>query len=51
MSTEEYDMNVLNNYLNVNNGIMLPSLPLSILYGITILLVPACVSNSAINND
>ena len=35
----------------MNNGIMLPLLLLSILYGITILLAPACISNSAVNDD
>ena len=43
--------NILNSLLSMCHGIMLPLLPVSILYRIIILLVPACISNSAINND
>ena len=40
-----------NNFLNMCQGIMLPSLPISILYGIVSLLLPVCISNSAVNID
>ena len=41
----------LNGFLNMCHSIILPSLPASILCGITILLGSVCISNSAINND
>ena len=40
-----------NSLLNMCHGIMLPLLPISILYGTIILLSTACISNSAINSD
>ena len=41
----------LNNFLNVNNGIIFLLLLVSILYGITMELPHDCSSSSAINND
>ena len=38
-----------NNFLNMYQGIMLPSLPVSILYRTAILLLPVCVSNLAVS--
>ena len=40
-----------NNFLNVYQGIMLPSLPVSILYGTVSLLFPVHVSNLAVRID
>ena len=40
-----------NNFLNMYHGIMLPSLPMSILYGTVILLSPAHISNLAVSID
>ena len=40
-----------NNFLNMYQGIMLPSLPVSILHGTVSLLSPACISNDAISID
>ena len=41
----------LNKFLNMNNGMILPLLPISILYRITIVFLPDCVSSSAVSND
>ena len=43
--------NVFKSLLNMYHSIMLLSLPISILYGIVTLLLPACISNSAVNSD
>ena len=43
--------NILNSLLNMYHGIMLSSLPVSIWYGIIILLLPAHISNSAVNSE
>ena len=40
-----------NNFLNMCQGIMLPSLPVSILYGTVSLLLPAHVANSEVHID
>ena len=40
-----------NNFLNIYQGIMLPSLPVSILYDIITLLSPACISNLVVSID
>ena len=42
---------VFEQFLNVNNGIMLPLLPVSILYRITMVFPPDYISSSAINKD
>ena len=40
-----------NNFLKIYQGIMLLSLPVSILYGIAVLLSPMCVFNLAVSVD
>ena len=42
---------ILNNFLNMNNGIILPSLPISILYGISMVFPPACICSFAVIKD
>ena len=41
----------LNGFLNIYNGIMLPSLPVSILYGISVAVLPTCIFRCAVIND
>ena len=43
--------NILYSLLNMCHGIMLPLLPIFILYGTIIMLLPACISNSTVNID
>ena len=38
----------LNSFLNIYSGIMLPSLPISILYGISTVVLPTCISRCAV---
>ena len=41
----------LNSFLNIYNGIMLPSLWVSILYGISVTVLPTCIFRCAVIND
>ena len=41
----------LNNFLNIYNGMILPSLPVPILYDVSITFSPVCISKFAVIND
>ena len=41
----------LNSFLNIYNGNMLPSLPVSFLYGISVMILPTCIFRCAVIND
>ena len=43
--------NFFNRFLNMNNGMILYSLPVSILHGITMVFLPDCISSFANNKD